>query len=131
MRLFKAFALSLFFITALAAKKSATDTFQEYHSKSLSSTPLRLDDALYDHLTAAPRNHTLAVLLTALEAKYGCGLCREFQPEWDLIAKSWLKGDKLGRSRVLYGTLDFADGRGVFQKVSIRECSPLLLTPLS
>ncbi|KAI9724948.1 MAG: hypothetical protein M1812_000224 [Candelaria pacifica] len=127
MRLLKAFIFSLFSLTALAAKKTTTDKFQEYHSKALSSTPLRLDDALYDHLTAAPRNHTLVVLLTALEAKYGCALCREFQPEWDLVAKSWLKGDKSGRSRVLYGTLDFADGRAVFQRLMLQTAPVLLL----
>ncbi|KAI9764386.1 MAG: oligosaccharyl transferase subunit ost3/OST6, partial [Candelina submexicana] len=127
MRLLNVFAFSLFSLTTLAAKKTAVDKYQEYHSRALSSTPLWLDDALYDHLTAAPRNHTLAVLLTALETKYGCALCREFQPEWDLIARSWLKGDKTGQSRVLYGTLDFADGKGVFQRLMLQTAPVLLL----
>ncbi|KAI9707531.1 MAG: oligosaccharyl transferase subunit ost3/OST6 [Candelina mexicana] len=127
MRLLNVFTFSIFSLTALAAKKTAVDKYQEYHSRALSSTPLRLDDALYDHLTASPRNHTLAVLLTALETKYGCALCREFQPEWDLIARSWLKGDKTGQSRVLYGTLDFADGRGVFQRLMLQTAPVLLL----
>lgn len=109
-------------LTTLAAKKSKGDRFEEFHSRSLSSSPLKLDDSLYDQLTATPRNYSALVLLTALEARYGCQMCREVQPEWELLAKSWVKGDKSGASRVLYGTLDFADGKGTFQKVRHRLC---------
>jgi oligosaccharyltransferase complex subunit gamma len=44
-------------------------------------------------------------------------LCREFQPEWELLAKSWTKGDKKSESRLVYGTLDFTDGKATFQGV--------------
>lgn len=114
----KALVVSLLPAAALGAKKPAVDKFQEFHTKSLSSTPLKLVDASYDRLTASPRNYSVAVLLTALESRFGCQLCREFQPEWDLLAKSWTKGDKPGNSRLVYGTLDFMDGKGTFQSVS-------------
>ncbi|KAI9812630.1 MAG: oligosaccharyl transferase subunit ost3/OST6 [Pycnora praestabilis] len=113
-------------LTALAAKQPTGDKFQDFHTKSLSSTPLKLDDGYYDELTTAPRDYSVVVLLTALEARYGCQLCREFQPEWDLLAKSWNKGDKAGESRVLYGTLDFTDGRQTFQKLQL-QTAPLVL----
>ena len=99
-----------------ARGKSAT-TFDDYHARSQASAPLRLDDASYDDLTAIPRNHSVVVLLTALEARFGCQLCRDFQPEWDLLGRSWAKGDKRGDSRTLLGTLDFTDGKVTFQKV--------------
>jgi oligosaccharyltransferase complex subunit gamma len=117
MRILKALVASLFCGTALAAQKSRTDKFQTYHSRSLSSTPLDIDDSIYDNLTSAPRDYSIAVLLTATEAKYGCKLCRDFAPEWELIAKSWNKGDKKGQSRVLFSTLDFSKGKNTFQKV--------------
>lgn len=91
--------------------------FEDWHAKLQSSAPLRLDDASYEELTATPRNHSLIVLLTALEARFGCQLCRDFQPEWDLLSKSWARGDRHGESRTLLGTLDFADGKTTFQKV--------------
>lgn len=117
MWLLKALTLSLLPSTTFSAKKSTGGEFGLYHSKSPSSTALQLDDKVYDDLTAAPRDYTAAVLLTALEARFGCQLCRDFQPEWDLIAKSWNKGDKGGLAPVVYGTLDFADGKATFQKV--------------
>ena len=112
----------LLLLTALpllcfGAKKSSVGTFEKYHARSQIAAPLRLDDASYDELTTVPRNHSVVVLLTALEAKFGCQLCRDFQSEWDLLGRSWAKGDRHGDSRILLGTLDFADGKGTFQKV--------------
>lgn len=118
MRLLKTLIVSLLPFAALAAKKPTADKFEEFHTKALSSTPLKLDDSVYARLTSAPRDYSVAVLLTALENRFGCQLCREFQPEWDLLSRSWTKGDKKGESRLIYGTLDFADGKGTFQSVS-------------
>lgn len=118
MKLSGLLTLTLLPVLCLGAKKSLGGTFGNYHAKSQSSAPLRLDDASYDELTATPRNHSVVVLLTALEARFGCQLCRDFQPEWDLLGKSWAKGDRRGDSRILLGTLDFADGKGTFQKVA-------------
>ena len=118
MKLSGLLTLILLPVSCLGAKRPSGGTFDKYHARSQSSAPLRLDDASYEELTAIPRNHSLVVLLTALEARFGCQLCRDFQPEWDLLGKSWTKGDKHGDSRILLGTLDFADGKGTFQKVA-------------
>lgn len=103
-------------LAALSAK-STPDKFQKFHSKAQSSAPIELTDSTYDQLTGTPRDYSVAVLLTALEAKFGCQMCKEFQPEWEILAKSWAKGDKLGEGRLLFGTLDFTRGKGTFQKV--------------
>ena len=112
-------------LLCLGTTKPSGESFQEYHARSQSSAPLRLDDSSYEHITAAPRNHSVIVLLTALEARFGCQLCRDFQPEWDLLGKSWAKGDKNGESRILLGTLDFAEGKETFRKVRTRHCECL------
>jgi oligosaccharyltransferase complex subunit gamma len=123
----KGLVLSLLPVAAIAAKKPAVDKFQLFHTKALSSSPLKLDDSIYGQLTSAPRDYSVAVLLTALESRFGCQLCREFQPEWDLLSKSWIKGDKKGESRIVYGTLDFTDGKNTFQSVSTRMLVPLIV----
>ena len=113
------FVLSLAILSGLclASKGQSEGKFEGYHAQSQSTAPLKLDDSIYEDLTALPRNYSVVVLLTALEARFGCRLCKEFQPEWDLLGKSWMKGDKEGKSRTLYGTLEFTDGKGTFQKV--------------
>lgn len=121
MRWFSAIlAGSLFAAGSLAAKKSNGDRFEEFHVKALSSTPVKITDASYGKLTNAPRDYTAIVLLTALESRFGCGMCRDFQPEWDLLARSWTRGDKAGESRLVFGTLDFADGRDTFMAVGAK-----------
>ena len=104
-------------LSCLGAKKPDKGSFERYQSQFLSSAPLKLDDAAYDELSVTPRNYSTIVLLTALEARFGCQLCKDFQPEWDLLAKSWARGDKRGESRTIFGTLDFTDGKGTFQRV--------------
>src|SRR2546421_12714164 len=106
MRFSQVLTLLLLPFCALASKKAAKDTFKEFHAKQLSSGALNLNDDLYSKLTASPRNYSVSVLLTAMDARYGCQMCRDFQPEWDVLSKSWIKGDKLGDSRLVFGTLD-------------------------
>ncbi|PNS20678.1 Dolichyl-diphosphooligosaccharide--protein glycosyltransferase subunit 3 [Sphaceloma murrayae] len=132
MRVLQALVASLLPMTALAAKQTGLEKFQDYHSKQVSKGgPLKLTDSTYSRLTGPPRNYSTAVLLTALDPRFGCGMCHEFQPEWDLLVKSWTKGDKAGASRVVFGTLDFMDGKGTFQSLMLQTAPILLLFPPS
>lgn len=117
MRWLQLLTASLLPFSALAAKKSSGDRFKDLRAKSSSGLPIKLDDASYLQLTKAPRDYSVAVLLTALETRFGCELCRNFQPEWDLLGKSWTKGDRNAEGRLLFGTLDFVDGKNTFQSV--------------
>ncbi|KAL8721778.1 MAG: hypothetical protein Q9225_001627 [Loekoesia sp. 1 TL-2023] len=114
----------------VAAKPKTAGRFEQYRAKFTSgSSPLKLDDASYEQLTATPRDYSVVVLLTALEARFGCQLCRDFQPEWDVVGKSWIRGSKRGDNRLLLGTLDFADGKGTFQKLMLQTAPILMLFP--
>ncbi|KAJ6782652.1 hypothetical protein PWT90_00205 [Aphanocladium album] len=119
----------LFLGLSSAAKKTTEERFNEFHKLSKSSPSLTLKDSSYKSLTTTPRDYTVAVLLTALDARFGCQLCREFQPEWDLLAKSWFKGDKAGESRLLFGTLDFEKGKDVFASLGLQTAPVVMLFP--
>lgn len=122
MKVLQLLTAALLPFAALAAKKSTGDRFKDQHAKQLAnSAPLKLDDTSYAELTKGPRDFSVAVLLTALEARFGCGLCNEFQPEWDLLGKTWSKGDREGEGRLIFGTLDFVDGKNTFQSVGTRS----------
>lgn len=119
MKLSALFATALLPLASLAAKSSSADRFDKFNAKQLSAAgSVRLDDKSYGDLTKTPRDYSVAVLLTALEARFGCGLCNDFQPEWELLARSWSRGDREGEGRLVFGTLDFLDGKGTFQSVS-------------
>ncbi|CAA9956828.1 hypothetical protein CFE70_000417 [Pyrenophora teres f. teres 0-1] len=130
MRWLQFLTASLLPLTALAAKKSTGDRFNDARAKALSlGQPIKLDDDSYSKLTKAPRDYGVTVLLTAMETRYGCSLCRDFQPEWDLLGKSWLKGDKDGKTRTVFGTLDFVDGKATFQSMMLQTAPVILYFP--
>jgi oligosaccharyltransferase complex subunit gamma len=120
MRLFRYLALTALTVTTTVAAKKAV-TSDKYDAYSSVSAPVDLDETAYVELTSAPRDYTLAVLLTALDAKYACGICKEFDSEWSIVGRSWQKADRSGEKRILFATLDFDKGRNVFVKVR-RHC---------
>ncbi|PHH88263.1 hypothetical protein CDD83_7764 [Cordyceps sp. RAO-2017] len=84
------------------AQKPMGERFDRFHGHGkLLAAPNQLDDTSYRALTRAPRDYSVAVLLTALDARFGCQLCREFQPEWDLLGRVWAKGDADGLARMV------------------------------
>ncbi|KAF4999715.1 hypothetical protein FGRMN_2280 [Fusarium graminum] len=112
----------------VAAKKSSAERFEQFHAKQ-SSGPVKLKDSSYKSLTSTPRDYSVAVLLTAVDARINCQLCREFQPEWNLLGKSWYQGDKTGESGLIFGTLDFMDGRDIFASLGLTTAPVLLMFP--
>ena len=118
---------SLLSVGALAAKKTNDSKFANFHSQAVAAGgPLEIDDNAFDQITASSRDYSAAILLTAREAKFGCQLCRDFDPEWKIIAQSWQKSDKKGEQKMLFATLDFAQGRNSFAKVwnaTVWECT--------
>lgn len=90
--------------------------------------PISLTDKTFEDLTSGPRNFTSLVLLTALDPRFGCHLCKEFQPEFELLAKSWLKKHK-DSDGFFFANLDFSDGRQTFQKLGLTSAPVLYLFP--
>lgn len=54
-------------------------------------------------------------------------LCQDFQPEWELLTRSWVRGDQKAASRLLFGTLDFDQGKTVFQQLKLQTAPIILL----
>lgn len=99
---------------AFAAKPKA-DKFERFQSLSNGGS-VELNDNTYNEITTGPRDYFTSILLTAIDSRFGCVLCREFQPEWDVIARSWNKG-QVEDTKMVFGTLDFTDGKETFKKV--------------
>ncbi|TWU71673.1 oligosaccharyl transferase subunit ost3/OST6 [Metarhizium rileyi] len=114
---------------AFAAEKSTEERFIQFSRLARLSTPLQLNDASYKSMTSAPRDYSVAVVLTAQESRFGCQLCREFKPEWDLVAQSWARGDKRQESRLFFGVLDFTEGRDTFVSLGLQTAPVLMLFP--
>ncbi|KAH8434735.1 OST3/OST6 family protein [Aspergillus melleus] len=128
MKLFTPIVTFLWMVTCAFAATPSPSKFEKYLSLSRSG-PLDLDDSLYEDLTSKPRDYHVAVILTATDARYGCILCRDFQPEWELIARSWSKGSKSDELKLLFATLDFSQGKATFQKLMLQTAPVVLVFP--
>ncbi|PNY27751.1 Magnesium transporter protein 1 [Tolypocladium capitatum] len=130
MRLFAALASACALVAGvLAAQTPAADRFNLFRRMGQSSPTIQLNSESYKQLTATPRDYSAAVLLTAVAPRFGCHLCRSFQPEWDLVGRSWTKGDKKAESRLIFGTLDFGDSRDIFLSLGLQTAPVLFLFP--
>ncbi|KAJ5951785.1 Magnesium transporter protein 1 [Penicillium vulpinum] len=123
-------ALFLFFsfVSGVLSASSTPDKFARYQSLSRSGL-VDLDSASYEELTSTPRDYYAVVILTATDPRFGCLLCRDFESEWDLIARSWIKGTKSDDLKVVFGTLDFDNGKAIFQKLMLQTAPVLLVFP--
>lgn len=119
---------SLLLLPALfsAVLCATSDRFSTLRKKSF---PIKLDDAKFPELIAAPRDYTSVVLLTAMGTQFGCQACHEFQPEWDVLARAWQKGDKKGESRTIFADVDFLNGRNTFQSLGLQHAPVVFLYP--
>ena len=65
MKLLSLLTAALLPLASLAAKKPASDRFADFHAKQLAAGgAVKLSDTSYDRLTKAPRDYSVAVLLT-------------------------------------------------------------------
>ncbi|KKZ61824.1 hypothetical protein EMCG_03680 [[Emmonsia] crescens] len=129
MRVMSIFTALICLVISLSNAKSTADKYKTYQALAKSSTPIVLDDSTYNDLTSRPRDYHVAVILTAGDARYGCQLCREIEPEWDLLARSWTKGVQQDTPRLLFGTLDFSQGKNTFQKLMLQTAPVLMFFP--
>ncbi|KAI9337187.1 hypothetical protein BD770DRAFT_401312 [Pilaira anomala] len=117
--------IQLFFIglvSAQDAKKEKLISLQD------SNTGLiKLNSNSYERFTEGKRNYGLVVLLTALDSQFNCVPCREFDPEYNLVAKSFQKNKD--SKNLFFGHLDFKDGQAVYQKLKIMSAPNVFYFP--
>ncbi|PKY45123.1 hypothetical protein RhiirA4_515734 [Rhizophagus irregularis] len=89
---------------------------------------VELDSSLYDEFTSKPRNYSIAILLTALDPQINCVPCKEFDPEFRLVAKDWLGSGNVP-SRLYFGVLDFKNGREIYAKLNLNNAPTLFYFP--
>ncbi|KAI7897851.1 uncharacterized protein BX663DRAFT_481186 [Cokeromyces recurvatus] len=88
---------------------------------------VNLNSNTYDRFTEGKRDYGLVVLLTALDSQFNCVPCREFDPEFALVAKGFQKNKN--SNNLFFGHLDFKDGQAIFQKLKIMSAPNVFYFP--
>ncbi|KAI9216036.1 hypothetical protein BC828DRAFT_394347 [Blastocladiella britannica] len=106
----------------------------EYKQKRLSTLTasgadvVPLDLKAFDVLTEAPRNYSIALLLTAMDPAVGCNICHQFDPEFRAAAYSWAHAK--GKTHPLhFAVVDFATGREIYAKLRLSSAPSLYFYP--
>lgn len=91
---------------------------------------IKLDPSLYELITGPDREWNAVVQLTAMGDQFKCAPCRQFNPNFNAVAKSWQsKAPADKKDTIFFATLDFADGRDIFQKLGLSSAPVLNVWP--
>ncbi|KAI8080263.1 uncharacterized protein B0P05DRAFT_540620 [Gilbertella persicaria] len=88
---------------------------------------IKLNSNTYDRFTEGKRDYGIVVLLTALGPQFNCMPCREFDPEYTLVAKSFQ--NTRDKDNLFFGHLDFQDGQAIYQKLKLMSAPNVFYFP--
>lgn len=95
--------------------------------------PLPVNDNNYEAVLNGPRDYHLILLLTSEAPQINCVLCREFVPDYNLVASSWYKDypngvpqtDESDSADVYFLTSEFLDSRKLFDAFQLNNIPKL------
>lgn len=91
---------------------------------------VKLNDASFSELTKTPREFHAVILLTALGTQFNCVFCKEFDPEYTILANSWQKAaGRRPTKSVYFGHLDFENGKETFRSLQLVSAPNLWIFP--
>lgn len=112
------FAASSIALVSAAASTSPETKLERAQALTLKSKYglIDMNNEIYADLITKPRDYSVMVLLTAMDSRYQCQMCKIFDPEYKLLAKSWNRKNPDGGD-LFFGVLDFNNGKETFMKV--------------
>ncbi|KAG0229654.1 oligosaccharyl transferase subunit ost3/OST6 [Actinomortierella wolfii] len=88
---------------------------------------VELSGNIFEEVLANPRNYSMVVLFTAMSPEFNCVPCKNFDPEYRLVAKGWSK--QQDKTKLYYGVLDFTAGREIFRMFGMQSAPSALYFP--
>ncbi|KAI1317804.1 oligosaccharyl transferase subunit ost3/OST6 [Mortierella claussenii] len=88
---------------------------------------IQIDSHTFDETMALPRNYSLVLLFTAMSSQVQCVACKNFDPEFRLVASSWL--GLADKSKLFFGVVDFSTDQSIFQHFDIKSAPTILFFP--
>jgi len=82
---------------------------------------IKLDSKTFDAITTGYREWSVVVQLTALGSEFKCAPCKQFDPNFRAVSKAWRKVPAKERDTHFFASLDFQDGRDIFQRLGLNS----------
>ncbi|KAG5852172.1 magnesium transporter protein 1 isoform X1 [Anguilla rostrata] len=77
---------------------------------------------------APPRNYSVVVMFTALQPHRQCGVCRQADEEYQILANSWRYSSAF-TNKIFFATVDFDEGSDVFQMLNMNSAPSFIHFP--
>ncbi|CAI9732339.1 Hypothetical predicted protein [Octopus vulgaris] len=90
---------------------------------------LRLNgDKFRQYVKTAPRNYSVILMLTALQAQRQCTVCRHANEEFTILANSWRYSQQYS-NRLFFAMVDYDEGSDVFANLKINTAPVFMHFP--
>ncbi|XP_071125846.1 dolichyl-diphosphooligosaccharide--protein glycosyltransferase subunit TUSC3-like [Mytilus edulis] len=73
-------------------------------------------DKFKQYVRTAPRNYSVIVMLTALQPKRQCSVCKQANEEYVILANSWRYSQQYS-NKLFFAMVDYDDGADVFSQL--------------
>lgn len=83
-------------------------------------------DKFRQYVKSSPRNYSTVLMLTALAPQRQCGICKEVNQEFQILASSWKYSSGFASNRLFFAMVDFDDGSDVFQALKLNS-APVIM----
>ncbi|KAL0946875.1 hypothetical protein HGRIS_013041 [Hohenbuehelia grisea] len=90
---------------------------------------ISLDGDSFDLLISPKRTWSATIQFTALDARRRCTPCKEFDPSWVAVAKSWANAPREHKDNHFFATLDFDNAQTTFQKLGLTSAPVVFVYP--
>jgi len=81
-----------------------------------------------DYVKAAPRNYSIVVMFTALQASRSCAICKQASDEYQLVANSY-RYSQFFSNKLFFAMVDFDEGTDVFQAMKLNTAPVFMHFP--
>jgi len=91
---------------------------------------IRMNGEKYrQYVKSAPKNYSIILMLTALAPQRQCGICKEVNSEFQILASSWKYSSAYASNKLFFVMIDFDEGSDVFQSLKLNSAPVIMHFP--
>jgi len=91
---------------------------------------IRMNGEKYrQYVKSAPKNYSIILMLTALAPQRQCGICKEVNSEFQILASSWKYSSTYASNKLFFVMIDFDEGSDVFQSLKLNSAPVIMHFP--
>ena len=128
-------AIYIFAAAVLAAKKDSgsgnalNEKVEQLMDLSAKRPVIKLNGNKFrDYVKGAPRNYSIVVMFTALQASRQCAICKQASDEYQLVANSY-RYSQFFSNKLFFAMVDFDEGTDVFQAMKLNTAPVFMHFP--